>query len=232
MPNRIASFDQWLADWRRLVKHFIYLQCLGICSQTALYLQTPPGHTCAAPISWCTKFTNLKVNSVWVLSHPIQFVLWLTAGGFPCEIGQVRFKNTDLDWYSEEMHDVSMTPFYTFMVLILPFWSYGILPQCIKARAWASGSGFWNLKPSPSPLQALVRARLGLGLNGLGSAGSGLEARPSTSLAVSKGKIFAVHDSSWLCMKTHEVCCAMKGDLWARCDIGNELIFISWLQVY
>ena len=76
------------------------------------------------------------------------------------------------------MHDVSMTPFYTFMVLILPFWSYVcILPQCIKARAWASGSGFWNLKPSPSPLQALVRAQLGLGLNRMGSVGSGLEAR-------------------------------------------------------
>jgi hypothetical protein len=34
-----------------LVKDFIYLQCLGIRSRTALYLQTPPGHTCAAPIS-------------------------------------------------------------------------------------------------------------------------------------------------------------------------------------
>jgi hypothetical protein len=53
MSNRIASFDQWLADWRRLVKHFIYLQCLGIRSRTALYLQTRPGHTCAALISWC-----------------------------------------------------------------------------------------------------------------------------------------------------------------------------------
>ena len=38
------------------------------------------------------------------------------------------------------------------------------------------------LKPGPSPLQALIRAGLGLGLDGLGSAGSGLEARPSTSL--------------------------------------------------
>ena len=42
--------------------------------------------------------------------------------------------------------------------------------------------GFRNLKPGPSPLQALVRARPGLGLNGLSSAGSGLEARPGTSL--------------------------------------------------
>jgi hypothetical protein len=38
------------------------------------------------------------------------------------------------------------------------------------------------LKPSPSLLQALFRAWLGLGLNGLGSAGSGLEVQHSTSL--------------------------------------------------
>ena len=42
--------------------------------------------------------------------------------------------------------------------------------------------GLRNLKPGPSPLQALVRAGLGLGLDGLGLAGSGLEAQPSTSL--------------------------------------------------
>jgi len=44
--------------------------------------------------------------------------------------------------------------------------------------------GFRNLKPGPSPLQALIRAGLGLGLDGLGLAGSGLEAQPSTSLGV------------------------------------------------
>jgi hypothetical protein len=42
--------------------------------------------------------------------------------------------------------------------------------------------GLQNLKPGPSPLQALIRAGLGLGLDRLGSAGSGLEAQPSTSL--------------------------------------------------
>ena len=46
----------------------------------------------------------------------------------------------------------------------------------MQARAWAPGLGFWDLKPGPSPLQALVQV-------GLGSAGSGLEAQPSTSLA-------------------------------------------------
>jgi hypothetical protein len=38
------------------------------------------------------------------------------------------------------------------------------------------------LKPSLSLLQALIRAQLGLGLNGLSLAGSGLEAQPNTSL--------------------------------------------------
>ncbi|KIM85893.1 hypothetical protein PILCRDRAFT_5006 [Piloderma croceum F 1598] len=58
----------------------------------------------------------------------------------------------------------------------------------VRATTWAcclglgSCSGFRNLKPGPSPLQALVRARLGSGLNGPGSAGSGLEAQPGTSL--------------------------------------------------
>ena len=46
--------------------------------------------------------------------------------------------------------------------------------------------GFRNLKLGLSPLQALVRAGLGLGLDGLGLAGSGLEARPSTSLFMSE----------------------------------------------
>ena len=44
--------------------------------------------------------------------------------------------------------------------------------------------GFWYLKPSLSQLQALIRAGLSLGLNGLGSVGSGLEAQPSTSLHI------------------------------------------------
>jgi hypothetical protein len=52
----------------------------------------------------------------------------------------------------------------------------------IKARAWACSLGFQNLKPGTSPFQALVRVGLWPGLNGLGSAGSGLEAQPSTSL--------------------------------------------------
>ena len=47
--------------------------------------------------------------------------------------------------------------------------------------------GFQYLKPSLSLLQALIRAGPGSGLNGLGSAGSGLEARPSTSLTVNTG---------------------------------------------
>ena len=42
------------------------------------------------------------------------------AEGLPCKIGQTRL--------IFEMHDVSVTLFYR--------------PQCIKAWAWASGSGF------------------------------------------------------------------------------------------
>ena len=38
------SMPAWLADWRSLVNHFIYLQSLDIGSQTVLYLQTPPGY--------------------------------------------------------------------------------------------------------------------------------------------------------------------------------------------
>ena len=53
MYNKILSLDQLLADWQRLVKYFIYLQCLDIRSQTALRLQTPSGHTGASTISWC-----------------------------------------------------------------------------------------------------------------------------------------------------------------------------------
>jgi len=34
-------------------------------------------------------------------------------------------------------------------------------PQGVEAWAWAPGLGFRNLKPGPSPLQALVRAGLG-----------------------------------------------------------------------
>ena len=52
----------------------------------------------------------------------------------------------------------------------------------VKAQAWAPGSGFWNFKPGLSPLQALVQVGPGLGLNGLSSVDSGLEAQPSTSL--------------------------------------------------
>jgi hypothetical protein len=45
---------------------------------------------------------------------------------------------------------------------------------CIKAQAWALGSGFWNLKPGPSPYQGLAQlgfewARLG-GLRAWGPA--------------------------------------------------------------
>ena len=52
MHNRILSLDQLMADWQRLVKDFIYLQCLDIHSQTALHLKTPSGHTGASTISW------------------------------------------------------------------------------------------------------------------------------------------------------------------------------------
>jgi hypothetical protein len=67
-----------------------------------------------------------------------------------------------------EMHDVSVTAFYAFMVLRLNNITFLIIylhtrPQCIKA---------------------LVGAQLGLGLNRLSSAGSGLEAWPSTSLVL------------------------------------------------
>ena len=83
MPNRIASFDQWLADWWRLVKHFIYLQCLGICSQTALYLQTPPGHTCAAPISWWRPYFNTTYSILY--DHPPSHSLTLSSGCPKCK---------------------------------------------------------------------------------------------------------------------------------------------------
>ena len=38
-----------------------------------------------------------------------------------------------------------------------------------KAWAWAQGTGFWDLKPGLSPLQAFIQAGLWPGLNGLGS---------------------------------------------------------------
>jgi hypothetical protein len=53
--------------------------------------------------------------------------------------------------------------------------------------------GFRYLKPSPSPLQALIRARLGSGLNVPGSVGSGLEAQPSTSLKFLQAYLSNLH---------------------------------------
>jgi hypothetical protein len=49
--DTITPFDPLLTDRLRLVRYFISLQCLNICSQVALYLQTPPGHTGASTIS-------------------------------------------------------------------------------------------------------------------------------------------------------------------------------------
>ena len=80
-----------------------------------------------------------------------------------------------------------------------------------KARAWAPGSGFRYLKPGPSPLQALTRVGSGLGLNGLGSAGSGLEAQPSTSLI----------PSGYVTTKWYH-------KLWGNTTIG---LSIRWLKV-
>jgi hypothetical protein len=44
------------------------------------------------------------------------------------------------------------------------------------------GLGLLIFEARPKPAAPLVRVRLGLGLNGLGLVGSGLEAQPSTSL--------------------------------------------------
>ena len=52
----------------------------------------------------------------------------------------------------------------------------------MQAWAWALGSGFWDLKPGPSPLQALIWVRPGSDLNGPGPAGSRLRSQPGTSL--------------------------------------------------
>ena len=56
--------------------------------------------------------------------------------------------------------------------------------------AWAQGLGFWNLRPGPGPLQALVWVRPSLGLNRPGSAGSGPEAQLSPSLFVNFVQVF------------------------------------------
>ena len=66
---------------------------------------------------------------------------------------------------------------------ILPFRSRICTPDAIyQSPGLSLRLGFQYLKPSPSPLQALIRARPGSGLNVPGSVGSGLEAQPSTSL--------------------------------------------------
>jgi len=69
MHNRILSLDQLLADWQRLVKDFIYLQCLDIRSQTALHLQTPSGHTGASTISWWSSDSgHQESEETWIKS--------------------------------------------------------------------------------------------------------------------------------------------------------------------
>ena len=80
----------------RVVLPWLYNQCFKK-SITVLSIKTEYAEILNQIVCWlCTKF--MKVNSLWVLPHSIQltlFMLWLTAGGLPCKIGQVRFENTD-----------------------------------------------------------------------------------------------------------------------------------------
>jgi hypothetical protein len=49
--SRITLLVQMLTEWSGFISTCIVLQCLNMSPNSAIYLQTPSGHTSAAPIS-------------------------------------------------------------------------------------------------------------------------------------------------------------------------------------
>jgi hypothetical protein len=61
--SRLAAFVQMLAHWGRCILFYIALQGLSVNCKSAQKLQTPSGHTSAAPISWWSRCSSIDLPS-------------------------------------------------------------------------------------------------------------------------------------------------------------------------